>query len=118
MLFRSKDVMLFYEFGIPAIAPNSESTFISESQLNKLSDRFKSIALLYDNDLPGIQSMNKIRKIHNIKCLWLPRDCAKDFSDFYKIFGRKKTEKIINYGKEVIKYGKAKTWSIFQKEGE
>ena len=38
-----KDVMLLYEFNIPAIAPNSETLFISDKQLEKLKSKFKNI---------------------------------------------------------------------------
>ena len=43
-----KDVMCLYSFGIPAIAPNSETQFVSEKVLEELKQRFKHIVLLYD----------------------------------------------------------------------
>ena len=46
-----KDVMLLYELGIPAIAPTSESTFLSKLQLEKLKNSFKNVLLFYYNDL-------------------------------------------------------------------
>ena len=55
-----KDVMALWQFGIPAIAPNSENSFLSDIQYNKLKLKFKDIYLFYDNDLPGIKSANKI----------------------------------------------------------
>lgn len=97
-----KDSMLLYEMGINAIAPNSESTFVSKLQLANLKERFKHIVILYDNDLPGIKAMNKFRKENEVNCMWLPRNSAKDISDFYKAFGKIKTKKIIEYGKERI----------------
>lgn len=36
-----KDVMVLYEYGIPAIAPCSENLFITEAQYNHLKERFK-----------------------------------------------------------------------------
>ena len=33
--------MLLYEFGIPAVAPNSENQFVTESQLEKIKSKFK-----------------------------------------------------------------------------
>ena len=59
-----KDVMLLYELGIPAIAPNSETQFVSDKMLEELHTRFKHIVLLYDNDLTGVTFTNKIRKAH------------------------------------------------------
>lgn len=99
-----KDVMCLYSMGITAIAPNSENLFVTENQWEKLKARFKNIVLFYDNDLPGISNMNKIRKKFDIKCLWIPRKCeAKDISDFYSKYGRDKTLQLINEAKERIK---------------
>lgn len=91
-----KDVMTLRSLGVYSIAPCSENSFLTESQLEKLKSRFKYIVLFYDNDLPGISNMNKIRKIHNIPCVWLPRNTkAKDISDYCKIYGIAKTYNLI-----------------------
>lgn len=96
-----KDVMVLYSFGIPSIAPNSETLFVTDEQYNKLKKRFNRIILFYDNDLAGISNMNKIRKEHkDIECIWLPRNYSKDISDFHKLYGRDKTLEIINKGRE------------------
>lgn len=92
-----KDVMCLYSLGIPAIAPISENLFVTESQFEKLSERFKHIVVFYDNDLPGIHNMNKIRKKFKVECIWIPRKYkAKDISDFYKMYGRERTIELIN----------------------
>lgn len=99
-----KDCMVLYSLGITAIAPCSENLFMSESQFEKLQKRFKHIVVFYDNDLPGIHNMNKIRKQFPVKCIWIPRQYnAKDISDFYKKYGREKTLELINNAKERIK---------------
>ncbi len=92
-----KDVMCLYSLGITAIAPNSENLFLSPQQLEKLKSRFKHIIVFYDNDLPGIHGMNKIKREYHLPCVWIPR-CynAKDISDFYKLYGKEKTKKLIN----------------------
>lgn len=90
-----KDVMALYEFGISAIAPNSENLFLTKSQYKKLEERFSKIYLLYDRDLPGVKSANKIRKeFKNIKVLLTPK--VKDFSDYVKKYGIQKTFNLIN----------------------
>lgn len=96
-----KDVMCLYEYGIPAIAPNSENLFVTESQLNRLQAKFKHIILFYDNDLAGIQNMNKIRKkFKNLIVTFIPRSYeAKDISDFRKLYGHKKTLALIEDAK-------------------
>ena len=92
-----KDVMCLYEFGISAIAPNSETLFVTENQFAKLNKRFNKIVLFYDNDLAGIDNMNKIRKEFNVECVYIPRKYkAKDISDFYKMYGKDKTSELIN----------------------
>lgn len=93
-----KDVMVLYEFNIPAIAPNSETLFISDKQLEKLKSKFKNIVVFYDNDCAGISGMNKIKKNHkDLKYVFIPRKYeAKDISDFYKKYGKEKTQKLIN----------------------
>lgn len=98
-----KDVMCLYSMGITAVAPCSENLFMSESQFEKLQKRFKHIIVFYDNDLPGIQNMNKIRKQFPVKCVWIPRHLGvKDISDFYKKYGKEKTLELLNNAKERI----------------
>ena len=98
-----KDVCLLYTLGIPAIAPNSETQFVTDKVLDELRERFKNIVLLYDSDLTGVKFMNKIRKQHHdlIVCM-IPRKYeTKDISDFYQKYGKNKT---INLIKESINY--------------
>lgn len=92
-----KDCMTLCSFGIPAIAPSSESTFISNKLLEELKSRFKRIIVVYDNDLPGIRGLQKIRKnFPELIYFWIPRKYeAKDISDFFKKYGRKKTQEFI-----------------------
>lgn len=107
-----KDCMTLYSFGIPAIAPSSESTFISDKLLKELKSRFKYIVVMYDNDLPGIRGLRKIRKnFPELIYFWIPRKYeAKDISDFYKKYGRKKTQEfIINYLKKLKNYENIRT---------
>lgn len=59
-----KDVMVFHEFGIPAIAPISENCYLTDAQHNKLLKRFKHVVLVYDNDKPGRQATLKIYRKH------------------------------------------------------
>lgn len=88
-----KDTMCLYSLGISAIAPNSENLFIADTILERLKSEFKYIIVLYDNDLPGIQNMRKIKKKHpELIYFYIPRHYnAKDISDFYKKYGKDKT---------------------------
>ena len=98
-----KDVMLLFTLGIAAIAPQSETQFISNDVLNTLKTRFKYIVLVFDNDQTGIEFTNKIKRKYDwIIPMIIPRKYkAKDISDFYKMYGREKTILLI---KEGIKY--------------
>lgn len=98
-----KDVMLLFTLGIAAIAPQSETQFISDDVLNTLKTRFKYIVLVFDNDQTGIEFTNKIKRKYDwIIPMIIPRKYkAKDISDFYKMYGREKTILLI---KEGIKY--------------
>lgn len=92
-----KDTMCLYSMGITAIAPNSETQFVSDTVLADLKTRFKNIVILYDNDLTGLAFMSKIKKAHpELVYTWIPRHLgSKDISDFYKDNGRKKTLNLI-----------------------
>lgn len=102
-----KDVMCLAGLGIKAIAPNSENLFLTDKMLNDLKQRFNYIAVFYDNDLPGISNMNKIKKEHpELKYIWIPRRYeVKDISDFRKRYGEKSTRQFI---KESI----IKVWNL------
>lgn len=93
-----KDVMCLRSFGIYAIAPNSENLFVSDEVLEELRSRFNTIIVFYDNDLPGIMNMNKIKKQHKeLLYFYIPRSYkAKDISDFTKMYGIKDTFNYIN----------------------
>lgn len=92
-----KDVLCYYSLGITAIAPNSETLFISDSILEDLKKRFKYIIVHYDNDRPGKYNLAKIRHSHpELNYFFIPNSYeAKDISDFYKKYGRKKTLEFI-----------------------
>ena len=102
-----KDSMVLNSLGIPSCSPNSETQFINNSILLELKESFNNIVVLYDNDLPGIQNMNKFKKQYpELIYTWIPRKYgAKDISDFYKIYKRKET---LNLIKEVVVWLKSK----------
>lgn len=103
-----KDVALLYEFGIPAIAPNSETQMVEENVLEELHKRFKHIVLLFDNDYTGVSFTNKIKKqFPKLIPLIIPKKYkAKDITDFYKIYGELKTKQLIKLGINYIKNNK------------
>ena len=92
-----KDIMCLYSMGITAIAPNSETQFISDTVLTDLKNRFEHIVVLFDNDLTGISFMTKQKRLHpELIYTWIPRKYgAKDISDYYKEYGKKETLNLI-----------------------
>lgn len=98
-----KDVMTLYSFGISAIAPNSETLFLSDHQLDNLKVRYNHIVVLYDQDRAGKYNMAKIRHQHpELTYLVIPEELkAKDISDYCKRYGKDATKELIN---KVIKY--------------
>lgn len=92
-----KDVLCFYSLGIPAIAPCSETQFISDTVLKDLQSRFTHIFVLFDLDSTGIKFSKKIKQEHPdlVVTLLSRTDRCKDISDYYKKYGRKKTISMI-----------------------
>lgn len=99
-----KDVALLYTFGMPAVAPSSETSFIKRELLEELKNRFQTIIVFFDNDRTGKAYMAKLRhKYPEFKYLIIPRQLkAKDISDFYKLYGRKLTKDLIKKGLKII----------------
>ena len=97
--------MAMREFGLNAVAPNSENQFVPDDILDGLSKRFKHTVIIYDNDAAGIRNMARIRRQYNDYCyMWIPKEYeAKDFSDFVQKYGREFTEKSIVKAKEYLK---------------
>lgn len=91
-----KDVMVFHELGIPAIAPQGEAQLLSQDIYNILSVMFDTIVINYDNDLTGIRSMNKMKRMYNVLPLPLPLNEPKDISDFSKKYGIKATAAFVD----------------------
>ena len=76
-----KDVMLFYEYGIPAVAPQSESFCFNDPCVLDWQKRFKRIVIVYDYDYTGVKFANKWRKKYGWDYAFV--EGAKDLSDLY-----------------------------------
>ena len=102
-----KDCMCFYEFGINAVAPSSESTFCLEEQINEFKKRFTHIIVMYDQDKAGKHNMYKIRlKYPELDYFVIPSYLnAKDFSDLVKLYSIERTKSMLN---ECLNYFKEK----------
>ena len=92
-----KDCAALYELGFAACAPNSETLFISDKQLEEFKKRFKHILILYDSDRPGKHNMWLIRKQHpELNYYFLPWYLSKDFTDSIKLVGVDNMKEYVN----------------------
>lgn len=99
-----KDVVSMRGFGINAVAPNSETLFITDKQLEEFKSRFKHILVLYDNDRPGKHNLWKIRKDHpELNYFCMPKALEKDFTDTIAKYGVEKMRELINEFKSSYK---------------
>lgn len=83
-----KEVIVLFELGYQAIAPNSESTIISPKIINYLKF-YWNIQILYDWDKAGLINAKKHSVMYNIPINNKQFDNMKpkDISDFRKIYG-------------------------------
>ncbi len=91
-----KDVLLLTFLEMNSLAPQSESSIISEEKVNTLKKRFTNIYLLFDNDDTG-RKYSKINcEKYNFIPIFVPNDnISKDISDFMKNNTLNETNKLI-----------------------
>ena len=92
-----KDALcLWINTGIPALAVQGEGYQISDTAINQLRSRYKKIAILFDNDGPGIIDGVKLASRTGFLNIVLPQfKGGKDISDYYKIVGKEIFSKTI-----------------------
>lgn len=76
-----KDVMLFDEYGVDAVAPQSESFTFDDDVVADWKNRFSRIVIVYDRDYTGVKFANKWRKKYGWEYAFV--EGAKDISDLY-----------------------------------
>ena len=95
-----KDVMVLYEFGYTAIAPQSEQSNIPKSLLKNLKERFEKITVFFDYDEGGLSGAKKLAKQHSIDYIFIDKFYLdiyniKDISDFTKEMSKEKTLELL-----------------------
>lgn len=88
-----KDVMCFYQLGVSAVGLQAETNKISKKSFDELTNRFKRVILLLDNDDQGYTSTCEFLLTYDIEFFFIPTE--KDISDYVKKHGLKKAEKLI-----------------------
>ena len=91
-----KDIAAFYQLGIPAIAPNNETSFLPKAFMEKIVQRFKKVYLWFDNDECGLRFGERYAKEWGIEYCHTPQGEAKDPSDYYKLNGFNKWKELVD----------------------
>lgn len=92
-----KDVMTWYSYGYPAVAPQSENTFIPEKITDYLMAKYPNIVVNFDSDSPGVKA--SIELTQRLGCYYwnIPKEYeAKDVSDFRKAYGHEETKQLLS----------------------
>ena len=82
-----KDCLILEYLGYAAVAPGSETPTIPEKILDYLEATFKTIIILYDNDVTGIKNSKALSEFTGYKNISIPDLNYKDISDYTKEFG-------------------------------
>lgn len=88
-----KDVMAFYELGYSAVGLQAETNKMSKKSFDELTNRFKRVILLLDNDDQGYTSTCEFLLTYDIEFFFIPTE--KDISDYVKKHGLKKAFNLI-----------------------
>lgn len=83
-----KDVAVFKEIGIPAIAPQSENVILTEDIIENLYKRFPNIIVMFDNDKPGLEAMSNYEYIYGLPYTYIPQEKeVKDPFEYVQKYG-------------------------------
>lgn len=119
-----KDVMCLYEDGVPAVAPQSESTYINDKTMTELKSRFKNIFVIFDNDNAGFEWSNVFANHYKIESLCIPwhndvADYSKNIGSLSKVINNLVNKKLKKYYKKLyISHAKkfSKLWELQKKK--
>jgi hypothetical protein len=83
-----KDIIVLYNLGYTAIAPVSESTFLSTQYFFKQYERFGRVELFFDSDSTGLKKAQEFSEKFKIPYKFIPLEYnIKDISDFVELKG-------------------------------
>jgi hypothetical protein len=68
-----KDLLVLKLYGIKTIATQGETHIIPDVIISNLKQRFKTIYVLYDNDIPGLEGGKKLADKHDFKHVYIPQ---------------------------------------------
>ena len=67
-----KDVMVLYEIGYPAVAPQNETGKLPLEMIQELKDRFNHVIILYDSDKPGKDAARQLSALTDLPYVYIP----------------------------------------------
>lgn len=98
-----KDVMAFYELGVVAVAPMSETVIITPEQYAFLSSRFLKVFILNDNDWPGKKAtIRTLKQYPDLIPLLFEKGEPKDFTDNIKVYGVEDMRQMVEHYKNIL----------------
>lgn len=89
-----KDAMVYHVLGYAAISLQGEGNKFDYDLYQKLSKRFETIIVNYDNDEPGIKYSNKVCSQYDLPYFFIEGE--KDISDFVKVYGLEAASQFVN----------------------
>lgn len=82
-------ICLWSNSNIPCIYLQGEAYNMSDTAINNLKKRFKTIFICLDNDIPGLQDAEKLKERTGFINITIPPfKGGKDISDYYKVMGK------------------------------
>jgi hypothetical protein len=91
-----KDVMVLDSLGYNAITPNSETSLIPNVIIEELKQRFTTLIVFYDNDIPGKKASAKMCETYNLHSFDLPETTnTKDIAEFMQKYGYDTTRNLL-----------------------
>jgi hypothetical protein len=105
-----KDIIVLSKFEIPAVSWHSETILPDRERIEELQRRFENVFSLYDFDLTGVRTANRMRKVYRIHPLFFTNgrfgyhDCkAKDSAEYIERHGVEGSKKLVeNFFKVMI----------------
>lgn len=83
-----KDILVWKELGINAIALCSETANLHKELVDNISSRFKKVICFLDNDEAGLETMNKYYNKYKIPFTYIPINIGcKDIAEFSQLYG-------------------------------
>jgi hypothetical protein len=90
-----KDVMVLYELGYVAIAPQSENIVLEGLAIDAIRSKFNNIYVLFDYDNTGITGAQKYKAKYGFYTLFIKDPVAKDISDYVFEYGKQATSTLL-----------------------